>query len=360
MGETNKTILIICEGEKTEPLFFNAIRDKLLDNEYNNEIRNIKVTIAPEPLVESDIKQDFKIKHKSKRKKRKTKKVNGIIPIEDGQPPLRWVKTAQRELMTGAYSEVWAVFDNDNHPAREEALQEAEKDINGKIVNIAYSSLSFEYYLLIHFERIYRQFTETDCKQKGKFMRCGTNLYPDKDCDGSICINGYAQKNNFWNNSNDENTKQTINTFSLIENKLEVGFENASWIRFKSDCLQNKVPISDRNPYLSTDKIVKRLIGNDYVYIWININVKYEFKEIGISVKIEDNLIKIINLSNQTIILPENSISTLTNKERYQFGNKQVVFVNKEVVIDFSGYIIDNNMFQIKYKTFKIMFENKA
>jgi len=360
MGETNNTILIICEGEKTEPLFFNAIRDRLLDNKYNNEARNIKLTIAPEPLVESDEKQDTKIKHKPKRKKRKTKKVEGIIPIEDGQPPLRWVKTAQRELMTGAYDEVWAVFDNDNHPARKEALLEAKRDINGKIVNIAYSSLSFEYYLLIHFERIYRPFTKTDCKQKGKFIRCGTNLYPDKDCNGNICINGYAQINNFWNNSNNENTKQTINTFSLIENKLEIGFENASWIRFKSDCFQNKIQISDRNPYLSTDKIVKRLIGNDYAYLWINLNTKYEFKKIGISVKIEDNQIKIINLSNRTIIFPDNSISALTNNKRYKFGNKQVVIVDKEIVIDFSNYIIDYDIFQITYKNFKIMFENKA
>lgn len=51
------TILIICEGENTEPLFFNSIRDKIKDNKIN--IGEVELTLRPEPKTE-DIEDEKK------------------------------------------------------------------------------------------------------------------------------------------------------------------------------------------------------------------------------------------------------------------------------------------------------------
>lgn len=47
-----------------------------------------------------------------------------------------------------------------------EAFKEAEKEIDGKTVNIAFSSRSFEYYLLLHFEYLYYDFQSTECGER--------------------------------------------------------------------------------------------------------------------------------------------------------------------------------------------------
>ena len=64
--------------------------------------------------------------------------------------------------MSEGVDESWAVYDKDEHPKHEEAMAEAIKIIDGKKVNIAFSSRSFEYYLLLHFEYLYYSFDATE------------------------------------------------------------------------------------------------------------------------------------------------------------------------------------------------------
>ena len=49
MKESKHTILIICEGESTEPLFFNSIKDEILSGTYDI---NAVINIRPEPREE--------------------------------------------------------------------------------------------------------------------------------------------------------------------------------------------------------------------------------------------------------------------------------------------------------------------
>ena len=357
------TILIICEGEKTEPLFFNSLKDELISGNFNNDIRNIQLTIAPELPVDNN-KSIIKVKHKPSRKKRTTKRIKKIdndkteIKILSGKPPTRWVLTAKQHLQTGAFDEVWAVFDNDNHPEKREAFEEAKEEVNGKKVNIAYSSRSFEYYLLIHFERIYRVFHKTDCKiDRNTFIRCGTNKYPDNDCKGNICINGYAQKNNYWNNTDKSNTKNSHSAFHYIKDKIELGFINSAWIRYRSDIVENKIPIYDKNPYLTIDRLVKKLIDNEKEYIWVSKNKEYYFKNIKLSIK--SSKIVITNISNKTIILPNKSVFVI-GKEIICLNKKEIIEVMKELEIDISIYKSDDYWFKIEFENNLIMFENET
>ncbi len=102
-----KQIFIVCEGKKTEPNYFNGFKKLCdLDRAVNVKIVSHEHTSAKE-LVEDVLK--FK-------------------------------ETENDEL--------WVVFDKDGYTKHHEAFCKA-KD-NG--VNIAFSSISFEYWLLLHFE----------------------------------------------------------------------------------------------------------------------------------------------------------------------------------------------------------------
>lgn len=159
--------------------------------------------------------------------------------------------------------------------------------IDGKKVNITFSSRSFEYYLLLHFEYLYYPFEETECGEriKGNKHRfeCGTNKNPNKDCDGKICINGYARKQGYW-----KETKSSVSTFPLVADKLVKGLINASRLRAESDAKTNE-PMYNRNPYTNVDLLVGRLIGketisydNTYHYLEHGADWSVKFNEEGL------------------------------------------------------------------------------
>lgn len=162
--ESKLTILIICEGENTEPLFFNSIRDRIKDGKI--DMGDIEITLRPEPKIDDTEVEEANEHRAYKRKKRETKKVQDEPRPVSGIPPLKWVEEGHRELKDGTFNEVWAVFDKDQHPKAKEAFKLAEKDVDGKYVNIAFSSVCFEYYLLLHFEKIYYDFEKSECHEK--------------------------------------------------------------------------------------------------------------------------------------------------------------------------------------------------
>lgn len=338
------TILIICEGENTEPLFFNSIRDKIKDNKIN--IGEVELTLRPEPKTEDIEDEKKENEHRAyKAKKRSTKKVKDEpIPIR-GIPPLKWVEEGHRELQDGTFDEVWSVFDKDQHPKSKEAFELAEKEVNGKYVNIAFTSVCFEYYLLLHFEKIYYDFEKSECHEKSKktkkeiYFHCGSYTHP-KDCDGLFCINGYARKNNYWSDS-----KRELSMFDIIEKYLFWGFVNAEWIRFISDKLDNNKPIYLRNPYLTVDILVRRLTGETKKWEFIDIN-----KAIIINEDVEFSVcnfqkIHIKNISNKAILIPKDSFEILSfspNKIRLK-GERIILREKEEIVIHISEWDIDEN-----------------
>lgn len=365
MSKLNYTVLIICEGEKTEPYFFNSIIDE-------NEIENTQITIFPEPIAEEDENEDVDVAHKVKRKKRKikTSDIDGELQVVSAPLPLNWVLTGKKELEDGTYDEVWIVFDHDKFPARREAFGEANKLINGKKVSIAFSSLSFEYYLLSHFERILKPFEDTDCKfikpkksikkknrNKRVFIRCGTDKFPEKDCKGQKCINGYAQIRSYWDNSDDKNSKNTKDFYEIIKSNIEVGFENSAWIRYQSDKIEGEKPIYDRNPYLTTDALVKRLMLNNTEHYWIDFNECYTFDDIGVEVSKTEVVIS--NKSDRTIIIPEKSICMVKDHERLEFGERKVVKPEKSITYNIQKYTSKNTWFKFEYRNHRIMFEHE-
>ena len=169
--EVTYSFLIICEGENTEPSFFNSIKDRIIDGIYQLtwlENKNVSITIRPEPKEDAEAKTLSISNHKPIRQTRRLNKSDGIVYIENNPLPLKFVNEGQEKLEDKTFDEVWAVFDHDNHPARKEAFEKAKKVIDGKVVKIAFSSIAFEYYLILHFERIHNAFLKSECRGSRK------------------------------------------------------------------------------------------------------------------------------------------------------------------------------------------------
>ena len=351
MAKTNYTILLICEGENTEPQIFNSIRDRIYSGDYNIDA---KIKIVPEPKIEEEnlpeIQQNI---HKKKRKKRKLKPAKGEEPkVIKGVPPLKWVLAGQEELNDGTYDEVWTVFDNDNHPAKKEAFEKAKESINGKSVKIAFSSRSIEYYFLIHFERKYYCFPKTECKEYKISIQCGTDSHTN-DCKGTICINGYARKNKYWDDS-----KGKKSFFDLIEDKLITGFQNAAWVRYKSNIHEGKKEIFDRNPYLTVDFLIKRLTGyEDYIWNWFSGNTSNN----GLSIKVQNHEIEITNISSIAKIIPQDSFFKTDDIgiSKTNFGNRKVIEPGESFVVNIQDYVTmgKTNYFGFEFRKEISMFE---
>lgn len=350
--QSKYTLLIICEGKNTEPYFFNSIRDRIIEGKYLHH--DIEVHIRQEVEEDDDIEQK-KVEYKPQRKSRKL--LNGNKPVRDeipGVPPLKWVLAAQDELSDGTFNEVWVVFDDDGHPAKREAFEKARETINGKQVQVAYSSISFEYYLLLHFERKYYAFQKSECRKGKVSINCSLENHPD-DCNGALCIGGYARLHGYW-----EVSKEKKSLFPIIENKLEIGFLNAAWLRNQSDIQDEKTPFYDRNPYVTTDAIVKRLTGfQDQYFDTIPINKNYDIKGNLLVCFQKDYTLKITNTSKNTLIIPPGCITKtlFTNGTREDIGNREIINPGESVTITFA--VSDNDLkigeFSFTYGNYHLM-----
>lgn len=115
--EPRQRVLVLCEGEVTEPKYLKALR-----HEYRSQLVDVEVVPdcgVPKTLVESAVAR----KKDAERQARRW-----------GDPYLK-------------YDEVWCVFDVDAHPNLAEAKQQARD--NG--LYVALSNPCFEVWILLHF-----------------------------------------------------------------------------------------------------------------------------------------------------------------------------------------------------------------
>lgn len=322
--KTNYSVSFVCEGTHTEPNFFGAMVDWLRKNGKSD----FDVQIHPKPTITPDDNELDLNRGASGRKKRTPKndtEEKQKLEEEDkfpGQPPLNWVKAGIKQLST--YDEVWVIFDKDGHPKTPEAFAAAEENvIEGKKVNIAFSSRCFEYYLLLHFELIYKAFEKSECNEKKYYKNrrkprtksyyCMTSrAVKGKACQGDKCINGYARLKGHW-----EDSKGTDSTFALVKDKLWIGICNAHTVRWKSNLTTPETVFYTRNPYVDVDKLICRLLGYNTIE-------HEEMKSIQSGkdyccMKREKNIITFTLESNRTIIIPSGSIevyNSLTGERR--------------------------------------------
>jgi hypothetical protein len=296
-----RNILIVCEGENTEPLYFHFLRTAALEVGIWQNIE-----IKPKPKIDDDDQPSEPSPHKTRRKKRQLVEAevdeadDTEIQHEWHKTPARFVKEARDGLRDGSFEEAWAVFDRNGHPAHKQAFGLAKEMLNGKTVKIAFSSIAFEVWILLHFERNDTVFTKSACKIDHKhYMDCGTGNHPD-DCWGCRCAQGFLRTKKYIEGStkNLSDKKLPLALQNLIDESLrKTACENAAWLRHIVQH-DDKEPF-EVNPFTDVDFLVKRLFGeDDETTLWGNLGEECAVEDLLVLVKIEDSHLS-INILNQ-------------------------------------------------------------
>ena len=250
------SICIICEGEKTEPYFFS---DLIAWMEREHIVCDYQCQIYPIPVKQSEADNDSGGRKRKKRQLEDMPEKTNESVMQRGPMPECWVDSGIAQLDN--YSEVWVVFDKDEHPHHKEAFDKVrQKRREKRNLNLAFSSRCFETYLLQHFEYNTNSFQKSECDEKNKgntryFNCCLENAIIGKACNGDKCINGYARKHGYWQNSKNDQT------FSVVRN-LWFGIFNSHRLKWNSIAtISPTIDVYERNPYLDTYRLTLRLMG---------------------------------------------------------------------------------------------------
>jgi RloB-like protein len=273
-----RIIYVACEGTKTEYWYFKSLNESLEPD------ANVELRIYPDPFDQEEIQElgqkGVKTDHKSLCDKA-SEKLKGNEGID----------------------EAWIVIDKDRHLALQETFDKAKK--TG--VQVAFSSISFEHWLLLHFEKNGTAFLRSDCKNDaGRYVKCGSEQpnFPDLDCKGERCVSGRIRFQKHLPNFDKSN--QTI--FKATEQYHTLAFENATWLRWQKELdLVVAKGIFEVNPITTVDKLLKSIYENSLEISW----VKWQK-----SIKIKD--FDVIGVKN-----PKGFVITFTNIS----GKSQVVLM---------------------------------
>ncbi len=263
--ECSDSIYVVCEGSKSEPWFLR----RFIESTEQLIGKKVIVEIYPTPKSREENLDGDSAKSKGRRKnqrktsgrainKRDGEDVQSVKETPKGGNPLYWVLHGKDKL--NSYSEVFVVFDKDGHPKMKDAFDEATIPVDGKKVTVILNSRSFEYYMLLHFERIFRTFEKTECGEKDAtthhtryFRCCLQDAVTGKACGGDICINGYARINGYWIDSKDEHT------FTSATN-IWRGIDNGEVVRYRALAGNPDKVKYELNPYVEFQDLLARLM----------------------------------------------------------------------------------------------------
>lgn len=188
-----KFIRILCEGKVTEPNYFRGI---LKDFGHVGALVTKPKDHSPVGVVNA-AKSEYKKALKAK------------IPEND--------------------IHVWAVFDRDGHANLKQAIKNG-LDSN---IKVGFSSVCFEYFILLHFEKCNRPFS--NCEELIKYIKDNYNQ-------------DYSKKNNHYNS---------------LKPKFQDAIDNNKWLLEKhwKDEDKSGVAITEINPYSDVSELLKFLTG---------------------------------------------------------------------------------------------------
>ena len=195
MIEIAKRLLIVCEDKKSSKLYFESFKK---DEKLKRQLASVDIQVVW-PKDHSPVGLVKEAKEKKKKAKR------------DRNP----------------YDEVWVVLDKDGHANLEKALITARDNK----INVGLSVVCFEYWILMHFERIMKPFTK---------------------CDKII---SYIKKNHFREYSKKDNV------FPLLKERTPAAIRNAKWLmqRNQND-LDRGVKLFDLCAYTDIHVLVEKLL----------------------------------------------------------------------------------------------------
>jgi hypothetical protein len=197
----NKRILILCEGGKTEPNYFNGLkRDKSRSNRLSAlriEVYDSKKNTGKELVAEAKYLKKDAIREKN------------------------------------PYDDIWVVIDKDGYTKHPQAFDQARANA----INISFSSISFEFWFLLHHTYTTKSFEKAD--ELIKFLK----------------------KKQYM-----ENYEKNDDNYSKLKDKIEKAIINAKKIRkfwkIDGDHIENiqRQKIYELNPYTDVDILVAKLL----------------------------------------------------------------------------------------------------
>lgn len=163
--------------------------------------------------------------------------------------PVHIVKEAKKNK--SSYDEIWVVFDKDRE--RDALNNDAIKLAIKSKIKIAFSSISFEHWLILHFEKCLHQFERSDCESRS------TNRVPIVCvCNGTVCAKTYLKQPERYPTF--EKGKSLL--YDDLKGRNLSAIENAAWIR------KEQSPYTDihiLNPYTDVDKLLAELLNLEQV-----------------------------------------------------------------------------------------------
>lgn len=251
-----RNLVIVCEGAKTEPLYLEALKsfagsfpdrifEKILivpvynreqiiqDNQNDRAMRRLLTDPSSHHYYLLDDKDDA------------TYNRFRAMPLNFVREALLF-KCPQNE----AYTDAWAVFDKDGHPAIAKAMRYAH--LTG--VNIAFSSRSIESWFLCHFERNPNAFVQSACddckKHEREVQKKKATVHPT--CQGRKCLMGYLQHHYMQGY-----IKAKSGVFHDLKRHMPRALAFASWY----EQLETDKPIWNRNPYTDMHRLVMTILS---------------------------------------------------------------------------------------------------
>lgn len=334
-----EAMLLICEGTKTEPNFFAAFRDDKDKCRVKGEI-----TIQPKPSLahEDIVVQQNRGNTVRQKRALKSAGVHEQPIVFPGAQPLNWVTAGINSLDT--FEEVWCIFDKDDHPTRKDAFELAESQQRlGKNIRIAFSSRCIEFYFLLHFEYLYKAFEKSECngKENGKtrsYHCCLPNAVKGKACQGDCCTNGYARTKGYWTDS-----KSDYSLYPILKDRLFYAIRNAELVRRESLRKENPaIPFYDRNPYVTTDRLISRLMGFAILFLGEIVSIKQdstilEVCFVGKQIVIQNN--GGVSFAMQTDFVER--LDYMTGEPVEPCGKKGILEPDQQCVIQLKGQVGD-------------------
>jgi hypothetical protein len=190
-----KTILIVCEGQRSEPDYFHNLRNEVLSKNGDVYIKILPIPKDEQEEIEKEV-TNFKLRRGGKRREvrraiKNVEPVEYIIEEDYIAQPTCYIRKAQLAYIEKNYSELWAIYDKNGHADHERAyLLSIDNTKCDKIVNIGFSSISFEEWILMHFEFCDIAFLKSQCRGTDKKVYdCGTHIHP-LDCNVEKCVVG--------------------------------------------------------------------------------------------------------------------------------------------------------------------------
>jgi hypothetical protein len=293
-------IIILCEGSDTEYNYFNNLKE-YVESKDSSPFSDIKII----PIIAD--KQTKKNPKRNSLTRSFNTNVSSYIywcKEEHSQEeydkykaqPTRYVREVQLFMEEDGYVEGWAVYDKDIHPDHANAYELAKNIPN---LHVAFSSYSFEEWLLAHFERNPKAFNRSECKRsKHDVIRCGTED-KDDDCHGRLCIAGWLREKKYI----PDYGKSMKNIFTLYTlPHQEESFINSAWLRHLDDSV-----IFNRNPYTDVDKLVQRMLGLNDNYEWENLKTPISYNGTDIIVDVlSDGKLSISSQNSKNCIINNN------------------------------------------------------